>query len=44
MEQNSLYGPRLAGWLIDPSRSVNLDTLEDWRQAEERLRGQAALA
>ncbi len=37
VQRNSLYGSRLAGLLIDPSGSVNLDTLEDWRHAEELL-------
>jgi CMP-N-acetylneuraminic acid synthetase len=35
--QNSLYGRRLVGYPIDPSRSVNLDTPEDWERAEARL-------
>lgn len=37
MEQSSLYGSKVAGFLIDSSRSVNLDTLEDWERAENLL-------
>ena len=37
MEQNSLYGSKVAGYLIDSSRSVNLDSLEDWEKAERML-------
>ena len=33
MEENSLYGRRLGGFLAD-SRSVNLDTPADWERAE----------
>lgn len=33
MQQNSLYGRRLAGCVVDAER-VNLDTAEDWRRAE----------
>jgi CMP-N,N'-diacetyllegionaminic acid synthase len=39
MEQNSLYGSRVEGLLIDPARSVNLDTPEDWQRAEALLGG-----
>ena len=37
MEGNSLYGRRLGGYLVEAladSRSVNLDTLDDWERAE----------
>ena len=34
VEQNSLYGQKLLGYLIEPERSVNIDTVEDWHQAE----------
>jgi CMP-N-acetylneuraminic acid synthetase len=37
MEQNSLYGSTVAGFLVDPSRSVNIDTMDDWRKAEAVL-------
>jgi CMP-N,N'-diacetyllegionaminic acid synthase len=39
--QNSLYGTRVVGHLLDPSRSVNIDTLDDWARAEAVLRAQA---
>jgi len=34
MEQNSLYGGRLGGYLVESGRSVNIDDLDDWRTAE----------
>jgi CMP-N-acetylneuraminic acid synthetase len=34
MEKNSLYGSKIAGYPMDPTRSVNIDTLEDWVRAE----------
>jgi len=37
MERNSLYGSRVAGHLIDGSKSVNLDTPGDWERAEALL-------
>jgi CMP-N-acetylneuraminic acid synthetase len=37
MEQNSLYGSKVSGFLIEPFRSANLDTLEDWARAEAML-------
>lgn len=37
MEKSSLYGNSLAGYLMDEQRSVNIDTLEDWAQAEKIL-------
>ncbi len=37
IEENSLYGTRLAGYLVDPKNSVNIDNLEDWEQAEGML-------
>ena len=37
MEQNSLYGDTLLGYLLEPKMSVNIDTWEDWQIAEERL-------
>lgn len=36
--QNSLYGKRLVGYPIPPEFSHDLNTEEDWRLAEERLR------
>lgn len=40
MNQNSLYGQRLLGYLISPEQSVNIDTLDDWRLAETLLKHQ----
>jgi CMP-N-acetylneuraminic acid synthetase len=37
LEQNSLYGRTLLGHTVDPSRSINLDTPEDWSRAEALL-------
>ncbi len=37
MGQNSLYGSKVSGFLIESSRSINLDTLEDWQRAEAVL-------
>ncbi|MGH9843270.1 MAG: cytidylyltransferase domain-containing protein, partial [Blastocatellia bacterium] len=31
MEQNSFYGARLLGYVMDPARSVNIDAPEDWQ-------------
>jgi CMP-N-acetylneuraminic acid synthetase len=42
MRQNSLYGPRLKGYFIEASRTVNIDTPQDWERAEELLRSRAA--
>ncbi len=37
LEQNSLYGRTLLGHAVDRSRSVNLDTAEDWSRVEALL-------
>jgi CMP-N-acetylneuraminic acid synthetase len=34
MEGNSLYGTKLAGYIVDPKRRVNIDTPADWERAE----------
>lgn len=34
MEQNSLYGKSLAGYIVDPAERVNIDTPADWEHAE----------
>jgi CMP-N-acetylneuraminic acid synthetase len=39
MKQQSFYGQRVVGYPIPPERSVNIDTLEDWADAEFRLCG-----
>lgn len=37
VEQNSLYGWRLAGHMLDPERCVNVDETEDWERASTLL-------
>jgi CMP-N-acetylneuraminic acid synthetase len=37
LKQNSLFGRTLLGYKVDRSRSVNLDTPEDWNRAEALL-------
>ena len=37
LEQNSLYGARVVGYEMDAARSVNIDTPDDWEQAERYL-------
>lgn len=39
IDQGSFYGSRLLGFPIDPARSVNIDTLDDWHRAEKLLAG-----
>lgn len=38
ISQNSLCGNRILGVLIPKERSINVDTPEDWKNAEKRLR------
>jgi CMP-N-acetylneuraminic acid synthetase len=37
MERDSLYGDRVAGYAMEPARSVNIDDLEDWARAEQLI-------
>jgi CMP-N,N'-diacetyllegionaminic acid synthase len=37
MEQNSLYGERMLGQLVDASSTIDIDTVEDWERAEALL-------
>lgn len=37
MEQSSLFGSKLLGYLVDPESSINIDTNEDWARAEKKL-------
>jgi CMP-N,N'-diacetyllegionaminic acid synthase len=37
MEKNSLYGERVAGYAVASPSSINLDSLEDWEEAERLL-------
>jgi CMP-N-acetylneuraminic acid synthetase len=39
LERNSLYGEKLAGHLMDASRSVNIDDAEDWERAVGLISG-----
>ena len=44
LDRNSLYGDKIRGFPIDARRSVNIDTPEDWRLAELRMRERSAVA
>ena len=35
LENNSLYGEKVGGYLLDLPVSINIDTMEDWKRAEE---------
>ena len=37
MTQNSIYGGRLLGYVVEGGTTVNIDTLDDWKVAEELL-------
>lgn len=37
--KGSLYGDRIVGYPIDPARSVNIDTPDDWARAERLMGG-----
>lgn len=37
MNQNSLYGQTILGYHIPESRSINIDTMDDWERAEGML-------
>ena len=39
MHDDSLYGSKLVGYLMDPARSINIDTMSDWERAEALLAG-----
>jgi CMP-N-acetylneuraminic acid synthetase len=43
MEGNSFYGSRFAGYLLDPAQSANIDTPEDWQQAERLIRASSGM-
>jgi CMP-N,N'-diacetyllegionaminic acid synthase len=38
MKQNSIYGRRLVGYVVEAGANVNIDTLDDWKLAESLLR------
>jgi CMP-N-acetylneuraminic acid synthetase len=37
LDKNSLYGNKVVSYIMDKSRSVNIDTLEDWAAAEKMI-------
>ena len=37
MRDDTLYGTKLLGYLVDPARSINIDTMSDWEHAEALL-------
>lgn len=39
MVKDSLFGESVAGHLMDPARCVNIDTMEDWAEAEALFSG-----
>ncbi len=41
LKEGSLLGSRVIGYPMDPEKSVNIDTLEDWARAEMLLREKA---
>lgn len=42
IERNTLYGIRTIGYLMDPEKSVNIDTPEDWERAERMIEAMRA--
>jgi CMP-N,N'-diacetyllegionaminic acid synthase len=38
LKSDSLYGERIVPFIMDSTRSVNLDTMNDWEEIEERLK------
>lgn len=43
MEQGSLYGQTVVGYLMKPEESVNIDTIADWDAAERLLQQRAKI-
>ena len=39
LKEGSLFGDRVIGYPVDPGKSVNIDTQDDWVRAENLLRG-----
>ncbi len=37
IEMNSFYGARMVGYMMDPEKTVNIDTFEDWARAEKMI-------
>ena len=38
IEQGSLYGNRVVPYRVQPSRSLNIDTMDDWHEAEREFK------
>lgn len=43
IEGNSLYGPRVMGYLMRDEESINIDSLDDWHRAERMLCSEAVI-
>jgi CMP-N-acetylneuraminic acid synthetase len=43
MTSNSLFGSKVAGFVVDRSKTVNIDTPEDWTKAESALAANCTL-
>jgi CMP-N,N'-diacetyllegionaminic acid synthase len=37
-ETNSIYGKEVVGYPMDPAKSINIDTMDDWHRAQELMR------
>lgn len=37
VERNTFYGTRMIGYMMDPEKTVNIDTMEDWVRAEKLI-------
>lgn len=37
MENETLYGERLVGYMLKPAESINIDSVQDWNRAAEKL-------
>ncbi|MBK9313119.1 MAG: acylneuraminate cytidylyltransferase family protein [Acidobacteria bacterium] len=37
VERNTFYGTKMIGYIMDPEKTVNIDTMEDWVRAEKLI-------
>ncbi len=37
IERNTFYGTKMIGYMMDPEKTVNIDTMEDWVRAEKLI-------
>ncbi len=37
VERNTFYGAKMIGYMMDPEKTVNIDTMEDWVRAEKLI-------